>query len=185
MTSSAISSLSLQSQCQPTHRSMSHIPSQAHYRMESCQCLPAHLPNLLLLRQLVSNTLFSYHYIAYLEECFGSIDVIDDLTGSVLIELSISLLFFDLEVVGHVHGVLVLQEVTDLLKLIETIVWTVHDYMVHHFHQVLVQIHVVFSLVVSEQGAQVVEGLDLRRVLYHFLLGRRLLGFGDWLGHFI
>ena len=57
----------------------------------------------------------------------------------------------------HIDRVFILEEVTDFLEVLKSLIRAVEDNMVHNVHQMLVQVAAVLSLLVPQEGSQLVE----------------------------
>jgi len=75
----------------------------------------------------------SFHHW-FIELALGFLEERRDQLGTAGIMLGEWLDVTDLDEVFQVEGVLVLQQVTDLFELIQPILRTVHNYVVHDFH---------------------------------------------------
>jgi hypothetical protein len=106
-----------------------------------------------------------YKVITYIEKFLGLGEVLSCLfTLDILAGLWIRSLIGDAEELGDTLDLavaLLLEQVADLLKLVNTVVGAVSDYVVHHIDQVLIEILAWAVLGILQDVSQGVKLLDL------------------------
>jgi hypothetical protein len=71
-------------------------------------------------------------------------------------------LVIDFEEFSNINLIVSLQKVTDFLKLVESVLRTVENYMIHNLYQMLIEIlTIVLVSCVSQNVSQVIEVFDL------------------------